>query len=496
MSRTPNVLVIVLDCVRASDFPGVRPGVDGMPATKALQKEFVAFPRAVSPATWTLPSHVSLLSGENLWEHGVHGKGRSTLPSGLPGIAPMLRRLGYRCLLASVNPFVSPDWGFGEGFDTVDWGGGYGLYLRAGGSVVPPFSSAPNEPARDALSRFRGSRWTGPATQYLPETVGRFPWVWDASIRMARHLRGRTEAPPVVGSWLEPTVERWLGGQASDRPVFALLNLLDAHEPYLMAPGRPVSFSEWTRFATSRADRRGWMYGSWHPSRRQLAVLHALYVEAIRMLDARIGRIVRAFQATGRWDDTICVITSDHGQAFGESGHLFHGFRAFEPLVRVPLWVHWPNGDRGGSRARGWASLIDVAPTVAEAVGEPMAEFPEAVSLSSLVVNDRPGPVCAVGDGSQWGRWADLPADRKALLDRVEVAAFEGSTKTVVEKGRVGARAWELDEEGYERSSEPRELAEGGATIADLRSKLERLTAGPVAKLSVDVGERLTGWGY
>ncbi|MCI4351653.1 MAG: sulfatase-like hydrolase/transferase, partial [Thermoplasmata archaeon] len=60
-----------MDCVRARDFPGGPEPVTGMPTVEALAKESVQFPRAVSPAPWTIPSHASLFTGLYPWEHGV-----------------------------------------------------------------------------------------------------------------------------------------------------------------------------------------------------------------------------------------------------------------------------------------------------------------------------------------------------------------------------------------------------------------------------------------
>ena len=69
-----------------------------------------------------------------------------------------------------------------------------------------------------------------------------------------------------------------------------------------------------------RQDHHGWIEGHWQPSARESELLHRLYRGSLRLLDARVQRIVASLKAAGRWENTMFVLTSDHGQAFGRDG--------------------------------------------------------------------------------------------------------------------------------------------------------------------------------
>src|SRR5579871_6582035 len=124
------------------------------------------------------------------------------------------------------------------------------------------------------------------------------------------------------------------------------VGLMDAHEPYIGVPGGGGGF--WS----PRQDRASWVRGRWDPTERELGALRNAYRRTYHLLDERLTRLEAVFRAHRRWDDAVVVVTSDHGQAFGEHGILYHGLRPDETLVHVPLMVRWPEGaDAGRSRA-------------------------------------------------------------------------------------------------------------------------------------------------
>src|SRR5579863_1565680 len=120
----PNIVVVVLDCVRAASFPGpdfYRPGFDRL---DELRRESVVYSHAATVAPWTLPSHATLLTGLYPWEHGVMGVGRMRVDPSMETIARVLGEIGYSRIALSANGITSPLLAVDGAFDVVrciDW---------------------------------------------------------------------------------------------------------------------------------------------------------------------------------------------------------------------------------------------------------------------------------------------------------------------------------------------------------------------------------------
>jgi arylsulfatase A-like enzyme len=494
--RPPNVLIVVLDCVRASDFPGGADPVSPMPFVEELRRDAVEFPCAASVAHWTVPAHATIFTGRYPWEHQVHARGQLQLDPALPKVGGLLRTAGYRTLSVSANGLISPNLGLVDGFQQAAWG--TTLFDRVSRHASPP-QSLEGGPNRAAALEHRVRGLSGVA-QWTGVLLARYPGVWDAGTRVALRFQAGDPPPrPAMASWLEPTLRRWLSETPASEPVFCFINLLDAHEPYLRdAEGLPTA-GDWWRYVRSRQDRMGWVSGDWNPTAQEYGRLHHLYRCAIRDLDGRIREIVEAFRAVGRWDDTLMILTSDHGQAFGEHGALFHIQGVDEPELRIPLLYRPPGGGSGGARSRSWASLIDLAPTVLRAAGLPSDALGGAgVPLQDLVEHPRVGAVLAFSDGLVHAEDRQrAPQARRAAIDRLLIAAYEGDRKLVYDVASDTARLYDVRRD----SGEAHDLwsstdAEAASLLAATRAVAARMAAGATVAPSADVEDRLRSWGY
>ncbi len=494
----PNIVVVVLDCVRASDFPGGSAGLRGMPFCESLSSECVRFPRATSPAPWTIPSHASLFTGLGPWESGCHWKGSLKLAPEIPRLPTLLASAGYRTMSLSANPIIQPMFGLADGFQSVAWSGWWEPFLRTGstraGNQIPTRAGA--KPS--VLARAR----KGGLSQLVTESRAVFvkhPVTLESMSRFVQRFRGaKGSASANIATWIEPTFREWLAQTPVDRPVFAFLNLLDAHEPYFRSDPNGESSTGWVTYARLRQEWLGWLTGDWHPTSADLELLHKLYRGMIRSMDRRLELLVAALRETGRWDDTLLIVTSDHGQAFGEHGTLFHMLRVDDPLIRIPLWVRFPRGEHGGTRAVGWTSLIDIAPTALElATGRPKA-FPSAVPINSLFDRERARPAVSVSDGIVWNHFREkFSEEQMRKFDRVWAAAYSGSTKVVVDVEGGQITAYDVDSDPMERTDLWGSQSDALGGLAEAASQAGRLTAG-VKRDSIDpeVMDRLRAWGY
>jgi arylsulfatase A-like enzyme len=496
-SEKPNLLLLVLDCVRAWDFLGGTSAVGPMPFTERLLRDSVYFPNAASVAHWTVPSHASMFTGLYPWEHGVHAKGLLKLADSAEGLGPLLRGAGYTTLSISANGLISPDLGLVHGMDRSAWG--VSLFNRIGVADEPPQGSE-TEAHRLATAENTLRKRLASISYWTAYGLARAPAMWDFATRLAMRVRHPSfGARPRLAHWVEPTAARWIREAPRGQPVYCFVNLLDAHEPYLAEPDVVRTLRAWWAYARTRQDRLGWVSGDWKPTEPELVLLHELYRTMVRSLDQRIESIVRAFQDSGRWENTTMILTGDHGQAFGEHDAMFHIVGVDEPELRVPLYVRYADRHDAGKVAQSWASLIDVYPTLLREAGIVPPERPSRpIPLQDLVENPRTEPVFAMSDGLVHDADRQRTATvRREAIDRLLVAGYDGEFKVIHDPVRGDLRAFHAHDDPAEAhdlwSSKGPELAPLAEGVREIG---RRILAGPASEVPTDVEDRLRSWGY
>ena len=314
VGRRPNVLVYVIDTLRA-DRLGCFGGSRGLtPNLDAFAREAIRFPDMVAQSSWTRPSTASILTGLLPQRHGAIGPPDAIDPN-VPMLAERLRAAGHRTAAWVVNPVVADDFGFGRGFEH--------------------FRLFEDSPA-------------------LPE---RF----------------------VSASSVVPHVLRWI--RVTPEPFFAYVHTADPHDPY--APPRALR----DRFAHAvgdvapatilrqQRDCPTCLQETHRDARpvpirpEAVAVMESLYDGDVAAADAAFGRLVEGLRRLGRLDDTLVIVTSDHGEEFLEHGGLVHHQTLYDEVLHVPLLVRLPGGARGGTEDRRLSTHVDIVPTILETVG-------------------------------------------------------------------------------------------------------------------------------
>lgn len=419
----PNVLLIVLDAVRAKNLSVYGYGRPTTPTLERLAERGVAFERAVATSPWTLPTHASLFTGRHAHELSVDF--RIGLGDTYPTLAELLRDNGYHTAGFVANLYYcAPQFGLDRGFIRYDhW----------------PITWT---------SILRGS-WL--ARYLLLRVPGR------AGIRLGRI---RKTAEQVNEEFLG-----WLSGIDGSRPFFTFLNYFDAHSPYL-----PPEDDFLLRFVDEPP--RYALSGSEY-SERQLAELTAAYDGSIAYLDAKLGELLDELDARGVLDSTLVIVTSDHGEQFGEHGLVFHGNSLYMPLLHVPLLASWPGVIPSGVRVREPVSLRHIPATVAALLGFPSSPFPGR----SLASYWRPDP----GFGA---RAASRPILSEVSRNR-RISADEPTTLGDMRSLVMGRLHYILRGDGHEElydwfadPDETRNLAaseEGEALVAAFRESLMAL---------------------
>ncbi|HJQ84159.1 MAG TPA: sulfatase [Candidatus Binatia bacterium] len=403
----PNILVIVIDTLRADHVGWVNGDRELTPFLDTLAARAGVFARAYSPSSWTGPAVASLLTSRYQSQHGISSvfavlaERERTLPE-------ILRKHGWATGGFSANPLLTAEQGFGQGFDRYD---------------------------------FRPAEGSG---------------MWMRKER---------------GEDLNEKALAWLDGLPAGSPAFLYLQYMEPHFPYtppeelkwktLGRRGNP-----WDLLRTLGAmlrDPQRWK----KPDPEGLVVMEALYEAEIMALDARLRELFAALDARGFLRNAIVVITSDHGEELGDHGDLGHGKTLYEEVVRIPLLVLVP-GQMLRVDVQDVVSLVDIAPTILDLAGILRPAQHEGRSLARLV--QPPSLVRRATNAIEWLAGHRGPTTRAAYTELVSDSSGKPIAHhhaTILGSCKVIGRA-DGTNESYDLAVDPGEKTTAGLAPAAL----------------------------
>lgn len=349
----PNVLLIVLDAARADHFEPYGAPAGSTPVIADLARAGSHVPHAYAAASWTVPSHAALFSGLLPRAAGLSRAPERTPQSCRPTLEALaerllpevLHRVGYETRALSTNAWLLPGSGFDTGFERFE--------------LV--------DPGRHLAVAAKGRR---NAVRALLEGL------------RARVDDGAAAAGQVLRRWMD---------EPHERPFFWFVNLVEAHSPYL--PPKPFNDLGPAERVRAALDARRYLTldAVWRASLGQLDVpddvlerMRHLYAASIRSLDAWVGDVLDGLERARLLDDTLVVVTADHGENLGESGMLGHAFSLDERLLRVPLVSAGPVELGGGEVF----SLVSLPSRLGDALAIPEHPWedplPEGVAVAQF----------------------------------------------------------------------------------------------------------------
>ncbi len=458
----PNLLLIVVDTLRADALSAYGYARPTTPRLDALAASGVLFERAVSQAPYTLPSVASILTSRLPSQHGVGGKFAVPLAATFETLPTLLRRAGYATAGFSANPWVAPAFGFAQGFDQFEVVDDVGVYRSS--LVLAAWKDADR-----ALSAV------------------------DGRDGLLRYAAVRRRAQGVVGNsakdrLLVGRVGAWLAGAESRRPFFAYVHLMSAHVPYDPPARARQRVGAPARIVVDQAPPQAACYARASALMpRALAMRRALYDAGVAAADDAVGRVLDLLDAAGFAHDTLVIVTADHGEEFYEHANWGHGQSLFQELVHVPLILRWPGVATAGQRIARPVMSVDVVPTMLAAAR--VAPPPGIVGSNLLDATSAPArPVYAELLGEECRSRIAIDGMRKVL--EWERPAPEGS----------GRLAFDLGADPDERRPLPIDSADFAGPRAalaalDSGSSGPRVSAEPVA-IDADQREKLRALGY
>lgn len=489
--RPPDVVLVVLDTVRKDVLSGGGSPAPGQPTLDDLRERCWVHPRAIAPAPWTVPSHTSIFSGLPPWEHHVHIRGRSRrLAAGQTTLAQSLQELGYRTASFASNNLVGPVTGLHRGFDWWAAGGRQDWLLRG-------LASPPSESCQANWVTKLGKMTHLALQEPIWSLIARWPGPVDALATMLHQFQDDPSSTEISG-WIDQRMRHWLATVPAERPTFVFVNLMEAHEPYFGLRTARNGFQGATlrRRGAPRADSRNWASGTWTPSEDDLSALREAYAETFPVLDQRLHKLVRVLDEAGRWKDSLFVLMSDHGQALGEGGVLFHGLRTAEPLTSVPLWIRPPRNVEVPLPIDEHVSLASVRAAIESMVRASLDERPASAVAAATGLSGEPAPAAALAGGLADNLRRYVHPDRLRRIDRPEVAGYTGHQKLVLDTTTGDCTLIDLDRDPLEgRLVDPGSSNELASLHHYLKSVATKAFSGPVDE-SASVDSRLASWGY
>jgi arylsulfatase A-like enzyme len=440
----PNLLVIVVDTLRA-DRLGAYGNTDGLtPFLDSLAARGTVFRHAYAQSSWTNPSVASLITSRFQSQHGIIGFG-SVLAATETTLAEALKERGYATAAFTANGLLAARNGFAQGYDA------YGAYV---------------------IRKVQGGD-------------GKTRWQNETGERVNREALAWLDARPTT----KPTP-----------PALLYLHYVEPHTPYDPSEAALARVFQGRARPDPDTVQKTYFRGVVEPlSPDELRGVEDSYDAAVITVDAQLRALFAGLESRGFLDHAVVVVTADHGEEFKDHGFMGHGGTLYEELIHVPLLVVTPGG-----RARvvdDVVSLVDVAPTLLELAGIPAPASFAGRSFAPLL-----GDGARPGDGAEHGEaYSELLTPENLVGERLcshERAVIVGRRKLIL--GMTGEReVYDLAADPEERHAEDG----AGPDASLLLAALDRLRArahapgGPSASqldpnAQEEIKERLRALGY
>lgn len=435
--NAPNVLLIVLDTVRADRLSLYGYNRDTTPNLARLARRGVTFEQARSTAPWTLPSHCTMLTG--LYPHEISAGLHGPLDRTHPTLAEFLAANGYATggFVANTT-YCGAETGLNRGFahyedhDLSPWG--------------------------ILCSTAIGKRVISHAVGFIHGPLGE-----------SRKSDLRKDAARINRDMLA-----WID-QQGDRPFFAFANYFDVHNPYLPPAAFKRHFGVTPKTTEDFTTLDRWfILDKKTLTPRDIKLVNDAYDDCIASLDEQLGRLFDDLEKRGRLDNTLVIVTADHGEHFGEHELYGHASSLYDQEIHVPLLAIFPDGAHAGRSIVEPVSLRDLPVTITNLLSfGSTSPFPGESLTRYLDSSARPveGPSLS-----------EVDAPVKAAPNQGRSPVFRGPMKALTFGNEVYIRNGDGVEEVFDVVADPlqtRNLVNSPgvqAKLGDYRATLDRMT--------------------
>lgn len=351
-----NVVIILMDTAKLGAVTAVREQRDTF--LTSLANDGTEFINTFTSAPWSLPSHASIFTSTYTSKHGACAR-HTQLSDKFISLPEVFQDEGYETVAVSNNTWISEEFGFGSGFDTFEktW-----QYVQ---SDVDLGRIARTEDGVDKLTALGRELFAGNPFVNVANTIyGQF------------FRRQHDDGARQTNKWIND----WLTERTASCPFFLFVNYLEPHLEYRP----PEEFAEqflppnisYSDAMDVSQDAFGYIAGTVEMTDQDFDILRSLYRAEIAYLDYRIGELKEYLEEQGEWEDTIFVVTGDHGENIGDHGLMDHQYCLYDTLLHVPLIIHGGSFSHKGV-TDSLVQLTDLAPTLLDEIEIEDTEFDE-----------------------------------------------------------------------------------------------------------------------
>ncbi len=444
----PNVVLVVLDTLRADQVEAVRDGVPVMPHLAELATESLYFTNAISPSSWTKPAMASVMTSLYADVHGVHAGARQdtpgaptsdVLPATLETMPEYFQEQGYATRGYQTNANLLENLGFAQGFNSGD-------YIFENGAIAEQVTGY-FQSQLDAMPSpfFLYAHYMDPHTQY-------------------RVIEGYTERFPP-------------GGELTQTDKAAIANFM----PFFWDEVSSANGAERVN-KTPRLSEAG------------KAELRRRYDGECRYLDDQLHEFIETVKA--RDPMTVFVIIADHGEEFWEHDGMGHGLTLYDDQISVPFIIHGPGIP--AERRDVPVSTLGILPTLAGLLGtEPNPDW----QGEDVIATAAPGPIFSLTHGSQTSQrfyLESIIADGKKYIEdygRGFAGLFNVGTPEVAQENQL-TEPWMVHPYRLQLSQWRAENRAVRARLVPAPEAVAEVTAASQETLSEEEQEALAALGY
>lgn len=323
-----NVVLLVIDSLRSDALISAAAGGSTSFASR-LKRESVCFQRAYATECWTLPAHLSMFTGLLPSQHGAHFQSMAYTRSA-PTIAEILTGAGFYTEIVTRNSIFDGSLpGVTRGFQKNT----RVFSARSSGLNLLSFTLALSKP------RFRRQIMTSGFFHPLQQENLSF---------LTNFARATVPADREALAYVQARMETC---RRLRKPYFLFCNLYDVHAPYPPSP-HSIFRSPWSLsgledtlrmpFVMPKLGGHQYLRAGFRMSARSQAMLRGRYRDAVALMEAKLASFLADAEAAGLLDDTLLIVTSDHGEGFGEHGLYLHDASVYQTHLHVPLFVRHP----------------------------------------------------------------------------------------------------------------------------------------------------------
>ncbi len=448
MNSRPNIILIILDTFRKDHF------IKDRNINKLRNESFIFYDNVISPSPWTAPSHASIFTGVYPAIHGTHiyrdrQWTNDKIKAGAKNLffANILKILGYNMYLLSANPHISPIFGY-TGFDYI-------LNIDPYLELIYKLNWDEEGKLKELMLKHKFNKIEAAheiikmheykfLLRSILYSLSKRHWNYNLLFKYLYYVIKKWPMEKGVSDFINILKNMKVNYTS---PYFLFMNLMEVHEPYAINDS----------FFNERLNN----LKGYDLTLQYLKLLKNKYRKFSHYLLSKLNEIIETLKQTKLFNNSLIIITSDHGQLLGEHNRIGHGVFLYEELLKVPLLIKYPNGSRVNffePDNKYYISLINLKPLIKQIIKNNNPLIDDSILYSKTVFSE------IYGVSNVFDKLNGYEQNNIDNLNQYRIAIYHNNTKCI-----FNVNKWMFDKEFNDK-------------ICDLKSKHLELIRNKIKK--------------